>query len=285
LFFTDADLLEVHLHAVDVDGLEIRVSVPSAVLLWGAGDSLDRIVPSKPEKGSNLFVLSVPLDLRSVPGAYLLRLVLNDAWNETCNCVDQCILVDRVVRIDPKPSVNTVWISVGSLAACALFVGAGIFWATRRSAELRHVLVMVLTEVTRLAGGVVLELGDLSLDLLATYRVVFVEGVASSTYLVPYAVLGCCSIVVGLVSLAHHARHLRQLCTELRHEERMHVEAAVNDDVPESDEFNSDLMARKLRWEVEKCSRDLKALSVAMLVLFVEQLPMVRSIIALASIH
>jgi hypothetical protein len=53
-FFTDADLLEVHLYAVDVDGLEIRVSVPSAVLLWGAGDSLDRIVPSKPEKGSNL---------------------------------------------------------------------------------------------------------------------------------------------------------------------------------------------------------------------------------------
>jgi hypothetical protein len=276
--FTDTDLLEIHLYAVDVDGLGICVSVPSAVLLWGAGDSaVERIVPSKPQKDSNHFVLSVPLDLRSVPGTYFLRLVLNGAWNETRNGTDQCILVDRVISIERKPGVNTVWISVGSLAACALFVVAGIVWAMRRSAELRHILVMVLTEITRLAGGVVLELGDLSLDLLATYRVVFVNGVATPAYVVPYAVLGCFSIVVGLVSLAHHASHMRKLCTELRHQERMHV-VPVTDLAAESDEFDTVHIERKLRWELEKCSRDLKALGVSMLVLMVEQLPMVRSL-------
>jgi hypothetical protein len=59
---------------------------------------------------------------------------------------------------------------------------------------------MVLTEASKTVISISFELGNLFTDLLTTYRVVFEGLVRSPQYRVPYAVFGCLSIMVALVS-------------------------------------------------------------------------------------
>jgi hypothetical protein len=141
-------------------------------------------------------------------------------------------------------------------------------------AELRTVLVMVLTEASKTVISISFSLGNLATDfkLLTTYRVVFEDVVRSPQYRVPYAVFGCLAILLGLVSIVYQVRRAYGLRSQIKSNAIVEQEPA---------EISSDLdddanIVRKLKWELEKASRDLKALAVGVLCLLLEDVPMVR---------
>jgi hypothetical protein len=144
------------------------------------------------------------------------------------------------------------------------------------SAELRNVLVMVLTETSKTAISISFELGDLATDLLTTYRVVFEDiTVRSPQYRVPYAVFGCLSTMVGVVSLAHHVHRARELRAQIKTNAKILPHPHVEDNEDNEHDVNEAVVG-KLEWELEKTSRDLKGLAVGMLCFFLEDVPMVR---------
>jgi hypothetical protein len=206
----------------------------------------------------------------------VLQVELRGAWNENLGVVGDCVLLKHAIRIEKPEGVNTVWLSVGSLSACAVFVGAIVFWARRMQAELRNVLVMVLTEASKTVISISLELGDLITDLLTAYLVIFEGIVRSPQYRVPYAVVGCLSIMIGLVSIVHHLRRAAALRTQLKtNAEVQHGPSAEGESLQVEDA--SLPIVQKLEWESEKASRDLKGLAVTVLCLLLEDLPMVRT--------
>ena len=82
------------------------------------------------------------------------------------------VLLQQTIRVEKPEGVNTVWLFVGLLSACVVFVGAILVWARRTPAELRIVLVMVLTEASKTVISISFELGDLATDMLTPYLVV-----------------------------------------------------------------------------------------------------------------
>ena len=121
-------------------------------------------------------------------------------------------------------------------------------------------------------------LGNLATDLLTTYRVVFEDIVrsaqAAAQYRVPFAVVGFLSITVGIASIVHHVRRAFELRSQIRSNAVVHEPAETDSDL-EAD--SSHAVVHKLKWELKKASRDLKALAVGVLVFLFEDVPMVRA--------
>jgi hypothetical protein len=282
---TDAALVFVDLRVIDADGIPIRESVPDVVVLWGP---THQIVPTKPKPAeggshSNRFTASIDASLRSAPGSYRLQVVLRDGWNEALGAGGDCILLERIVRVEKPGSHNVVWISVGSLVACTILVGAIVFWARRTSAELQNVLLMVVTEACTTVISMSFKLGNLAAELFATYRVVFEGIVKSPHYRVPYAVFGCLSIVVGLVLIVHLVRRASELCYQVQNHAEIQPEPSALSPrrTPpgkpvEPAEVNR-ATVHKLEWELKKVSRDRMGLAVGVLGLLLQDLPMVRA--------
>ena len=240
-------------------------------------------------------------------GEHEIVISLKSGWSQLVSDLKGCELLRQRVTVAEPHGLNTLWLSLGSLSGCAIFVGAIVFWARRMSAELRDVLVMVLTETSKLVIAISFDLGDLATDLLTTYRVVFEDIVRSPQYRVPYAVFGCLSIMVALVSLAHHAQRARGLRAKITAHAKIQPHPAEADAQLEENEDNEDdahnvikiqphpaeadaqlvenegseddahkAVVCKLEWELERTSRDLQGLAVGMLSFFLEDIPMVR---------
>ena len=96
-------------------------------------------------------------------------------------------------------------------------------------------------------------------------------------YRVPYAVFGCLSIMVALVSLAHHVHRAREVRAQTKTRAKIQPHPAEADaQLEENEDGAHQAVVRKLEWELEKTSRDLQGLAVGMLCFFLEDLPMVR---------
>ena len=141
-------------------------------------------------------------------------------------------------------------------------------------AELRNILVMVLTEVSKTVISISFALGNLVTDLLTTYRVVFEDIVKSPQYRVPYAVFGCLAIMVGLVLMVNEVQRAYMLRLQIKSNAIVEQEPAETDRDLEDDASHA--VVHKLKWELEKVSRDLKALAVGLLCFFLADVPMVR---------
>jgi hypothetical protein len=265
---TDFALVFVELHVVDVDGLPIRTSQPKSLVVWGTQE----ILPTKlAEPSSNRFTAVVEASSRSMPGSYRLQVVLLDAWNETIGGIGNCVLLERTVHVEKPQTLITMWLAVGSLSACAVFVGVVVLWARRMSAELKNILLMVLTEASKTVVAISFELGDLATDLFTTYRVVFEGIVMSTNYRVPFAVFGCLCIVTGMVSITHHIRRACKLRSQLKTDSEMHHGLYLTDEKREED-----AILHRLKWELERASRDQVGLAINVLCLSLEHIPMVR---------
>jgi len=192
--------------------------------------------------------------------------------------VTRCELMRTMIVVESEPQgLNPVWLSVGSLSACAVFVGAIVFWARRMKAELKNALVMVLTEASKTVISISFELGNLVTDLLTTYRVVFEDMVKSPQYRVPYAVFGCLAIMVGLVSMVYQVQRAYKLRLQIKSNAIVKQEPAETDASTDLEDHASHAVVHKLKWELEKVSRDLTALAVGMLSLLLADVPMVRA--------
>jgi hypothetical protein len=100
--------------------------------------------------------------------------------------------------------------------------------------------------------------------------------VKSPHYRVPYAVFGCLSILVSLVSLVQHVNGARELRAQIK--ANAEIQPTETDTDLEDGKDNAGLaVVHKLEWELEKASRDLKGLAVGVLSLVLEDLPMVRA--------
>jgi hypothetical protein len=274
----DAALVFVDLRLVDADGIPIQVSVPDSAVVWSnSKGNAHQIVPTRPTDVGyerNRFTAGIEASLRNTPGLYRLKVVLRDAWSEMLGAVGECVLLEQIVLVEMPEGVNTVWLLVGSLSACAVFVGAIVFWARRVRGELRTVLVMVLTEASKTVISISFSLGNLATDLLTTYRVVFEDVVRSPRYRVPYAVFGCLAILVGLVAIVYQGKRAYELRSQIKSNAIVEQEPAEADTDLEDDASHT--IVRKLKWELERASRDLKALAVGVLGLLFEDVPMVR---------
>jgi hypothetical protein len=287
--YSNTALVFIDLRVIDADGIPIRVSQPASIVFWGSDDgSANQIVPTRPAEGGsrgNRYTAGIEASLRGAPGSYRLQVLLKNAWNEALGAVSECVLLEQVVQVKEPDGLNTVWLSVASLSGCALLVGVILFWARRMSTELRHVLVMVLTESSKTVTSISFAIGNLSTDLYTTYRVVFEGLVKSRLYRVPYAVFGCLSIVAGLLSIYFHVRRACELRlhiktnSEVEQSDRVYPvtqEPAEADTDLEGDEHDaSHAVVHKLKWELQRTSRDLKGLAVGVLCLLLEDLPMV----------
>jgi hypothetical protein len=262
--------LEVRLQARDVDNLEVKLTRAEIFLHLTDENKRASTFPFNTEVGNSDYTCAVAGASTKEPGRYTLVVRVRKGPTGSCE------ILRLSVTVAEKPQgLSAVWLSVGSLCACAVFLGAILVWARCMSAELRDVLVMVLTETSKTVISISFELGDLATDLLTTYRVVFEGIVISPQYRVPYAVFGCLSVMAALVSLAHHVHRARELRAQIKtkakvlpHPADAHLEDN-EDDVHEA-------VVCKLEWELEKTSRDLKGLAVGMLCLFLEDVPMVR---------
>jgi hypothetical protein len=265
--------MRVRLLAFDVDNLPInRTRVPIEFRFN------NKSLPVRWDRGSNSYAADVSADLTQFSGEYELLVAVETGWDHTTQNINRCELMRTMIVVEADPQgLNPVWLSVGSLSACAVFVGAIVFWARRMSAELRAVLVMVLTEASKTVLSISCELGDLATDLLTTYRVVFEDIVRSPQYRVPYAVFGCLAIMVGLVSLAHHVHRARGLHAQIKTNAKIQSQPAEAGAQLEDDEDDAHkAVVGKLEWELEKTSRDQQGLAVGVLCFFLEDLPMVR---------
>jgi hypothetical protein len=269
---TDTALVFVDLRIADTDGIPIRVSLPNAVVSWGIGKGhVDRIVPTRSAEGgsqSNLFTASIGTTLRRTPGLYRLQVVLLDAWNETLGAVGECVLLEQVVHVKEPAGLTTAWLAVGSLSLCVVLLGAIGVCIRRKSVELRNILIMVISEASKTIVLITFKLGNLATDILTTYHVVFEGIVKSPHYRVPYAIFGSLSIVVNLISIAYLVRRGCQLRLQIKRNAEIH---------PEISGAGRGALLHNLGWELEKSSRDLEGLTVGVLVLLLEELPMVRA--------
>jgi hypothetical protein len=222
------------------------------------------------ETGSSDYATAVAGASTKEPGRYMLVVRVPKGPNGSCEILRRSVMV-----AEKPPGLNTVWFLVGSLSACALFVGAVVAWARRMSAELRNILVMVLTEASKTVISISFTLGNLVTDLLTTYRVVFEEIAPSPQYRVPYAVFGCLAIMVGLVLIVYEVQRAHMLRLQIKSNALVEQEPAATDTDPEDDASHA--VVHKLKWELEKVSRDLKALAVDLLCFFLSDVPMVRA--------
>jgi hypothetical protein len=265
--------MRVHLEAYDVDSLPIAYNRAPVEFRFGS-----HLLPQRWDRGSNKYVADVSADLTETAGLYELNVTAVDGWSNRRQTVGRCELLRRSVTVAEKPQgLNPLWLSVGSLSACAVFVGAIVFWARRMKAELKNALVMVLTEASKTVISISFELGNLVTDLLTTYRVVFEDMVRSPQYRVPYAVFGCLAIMVGLVSMVYQVQRAYKLRLQIKSNAIVKQEPAETDAGTDLEDHASHAVVHKLKWELEKVSRDFKALAVGMLCLILADVPMVRA--------
>ena len=89
----------------------------------------------------------------------------------------------------------------------------------------------------------------------------------AESYRVAYAVFGTLAVTSSLFSIAYRIRHARQV--------RAQIKKVVSSAALGEDHVKGSLLP-KLRWELAKVSRDLRAKAVTLLGLGLEDLPMVR---------
>jgi hypothetical protein len=77
----------------------------------------------------------VSADLTQFTGEYELLVAVESGWDHTMQNATRCELMRTMIVVESEPQgLNPVWLSVGSLSACVVFVGAIVFWARRMSA-------------------------------------------------------------------------------------------------------------------------------------------------------
>jgi hypothetical protein len=152
----DAPDIQVTVAALDVDSLPIVLSMPKFTVFWDGAK-----IPMRRSNG-NLFVASIGPSYRD-QGVHSLRVLLEDGWNAQLGTYAVCELLHREVVVEAK--FNTAWIFVGSICACAVFVGALAYWVNKQKKQLGGIMMSVLTETMRLAMAVCLETGDLATDV------------------------------------------------------------------------------------------------------------------------
>jgi hypothetical protein len=148
--------LEVRLQARDVDNLEIRFTRVE-IFLHLEDEKRAFTFPFNTEVGNSDYTAVAAGAATKEPGRYTLVVRVPKGPAGSCE------LLRRSVTVAERPQgLNTVWLSVGSLSACAVFVGVIVVWARRMSAELRNVLVMVVTETSKTVISISFELSDLA---------------------------------------------------------------------------------------------------------------------------
>ena len=107
------------------------------------------------------------------------------------------------------------------------------------------------------------------LQVLTTWRVVFEDGfVPVQGYRVAYAVVCTLAVTSSAVSIAFRIVHAKRVRAQLK--------KVVSSGALGEEDVKGRLLP-KLRWELAKVSRDLRAKAVTLLGLVLEDLPMVRA--------
>jgi hypothetical protein len=88
-------------------------------------------------------------------------------------------------------------------------------------------------------------------------------------------VFGCLAILVGLISIVNQVQRAYGLRSQIKSNAIVEQEPAETDTDLEDDASHT--IVRKLKWELEMASRDLKTLAVRVLCLLFQDVPMVRA--------
>ena len=121
-------------------------------------------------------------------------------------------LVTPAALLTESEEFSTLWISLGGGAGAILVVGSLLLLARKRYAVLRSILLLILTEVTELALGVVMELADLGTDWVTYGRVLSGDIVVpKQSYKVLYSIFVVLGTLVVGISVAYRLRNARKV--------------------------------------------------------------------------
>ena len=260
--------MRVHILLSDLDGRSVK-NASDAIKVHFAGQA----VRVRWDQTSSELVADISEDLTNEPGEYKIAVQMA-VWNYTVE-QDQnstCILLQKSVTVVEAQRIG-VWVLVSSLVICAILILTIVIWAKTRSKDLKEILIMVMTETVKLALSIVFDASDLITDMITSYKVVFEDGVVMSTrWKIAFAVFGCLSTIVGLVSLLHHGQQLwvvrRQLASHLREKDRTYATA-------------DEARLAQLTWEEKKLHRDMHVNAGKVLALIFEDVPMIMLTCAL----
>jgi hypothetical protein len=271
----DAALVFVDLRVVDADGIPIYVSLPKAVVLWGREEGpRDQVAPTKPAEGgsrSNRLTASIEARLRSMPGTYLLQVVLMDAWNEALGAVGECVLLKQIVRVDgPDEGFNTAYVILGCAIGAAILIILLVFVVRKYKDRFEHIFGTIIVEVFKLTFAWAFEGGDIATDGINFHRTVIsneirVGYILPQRYKIAYIVIMCLASAAAAVSFVNRVRQTRDLLRSIR--ERLSKSASAS---KPDEAYNVEAKVDQLNWEVVKFKRDILGIAVSALTVLCE---------------
>jgi hypothetical protein len=174
VIYTDAEQLSVEMAIIDIDGFPIRFTPPETVVLWGSsGISADRVKESE-----NIFVALIPKALRAEEAGYKLQVVLKNAaviGGILSGKVDQCTILETVVRVQIKSRFNTIFVLVGSCVGCVVLLAVTLFFLRKKAGHLQGILRVVFGEVSKFVLSICCDIGNLITECASARRLAISE--------------------------------------------------------------------------------------------------------------
>ena len=169
----------------------------------------------------------------------------------------------------PVSTVNTAWLLVGAGASALVVVFLLLAIVKKQYRALQHILLMLMTEVGKLVGSLVMETVDLVTDWISCFRVLRNEGiVASDEYTVAYAMFTGLGTLSTMFSLFYRVRN--GLLVQ-KHALKL---ARVNAQDLHSEKDSGTHVAQSYEWELTQSKRALVICGVEILTSVVQGIPM-----------
>jgi hypothetical protein len=169
----------------------------------------------------------------------------------------------------PGSTVNTVWLLVGAGVSALVVVSALLAIVKKRYRALQHILVMLMTELAKLAGSLMMETIDLVTDWISCYQVLHSEGISTSDeYKVAYTMcisLGTLSTLFSIFYRIRNALLVRKHMLKL---------AMLNSRDVNSGKDDRKRQAQSYEWELLQSHRSLVTCGVEILTSVVQGIPM-----------
>jgi hypothetical protein len=272
--FVDDATLKVEAALLDVDGIPITISLPSAVVtLAGATSSTSQtLLLTRQSLGSNIFATNIPPELRSKGGSYTVKVVLKNGWlGADANAATQqadCVLLDQVLEVKlrvPDEGFNTGYIILGCAIGASILIAVLVLVVRKNRDRFQHVMQTIIVEVFKITFSWAFEGGDFATDVISFDRTVIsnqikVGFILPSRYKIAYIFIMCLATAAAAVSLVYRVKVTLALIRKIRQTlAEASQQAETSNSKPDESKPDEALeaMVSQLKWEIAKTKRDL----------------------------
>ena len=139
LYGNKVSKLQVRVHTLDVDGIDINTSTVMIGMRW---EGLNSTIPFQRQSlASNVFAAEIPQEVRSSAGAYQLDVVLFGGWDSSAGqAVKECTLLQQRLVVLETKEFNSLWVLLISACVFGFLIGLVIIVVKRKSKQIQHIL-------------------------------------------------------------------------------------------------------------------------------------------------